>query len=409
MNWEFSTLKPRHLKSLQAVSSKFTKKVDFVSSRNTPLTTNLNINKNNNFFELIISEQESTNKTIAAFFTIEKLDEIFLLDLIFLNKNLESTWQEIIIEKTYDFIVEKFKLNEFTLEIIGFTSLTNLPFENWWKIDENTYKIIVKPYKFIDIHSHPFAEYYDNSEKEVENCFANSIDKMVIVGTSWEDIQEVTELSKKWKNTYNIIGIHPSNIQENEDYSKLEKFINEKTIGIGEIGLDTYHKTNLELALQISAMDKQIEIAKKHNLVVMFHIRDQNINETTNLELTQDKIKKNPSINFVFHNYSAPIRLLEKFKDLPNIYFSFSGVATFKNSYDIRQAIQQLPLNKILIETDAPYLSPEPNRGLWPNSSIEIKQVYQKIAFIKGISKKDLSEIIQNNFEFVFGRKLIKN
>lgn len=406
MNWEFSTLKPRHLKSLQAVSSKFTKKVDFVSSRNTPLTTNLNINKNNNFFELIISEQESTSKTIAAFFTIEKLDEIFLLDLIFLNENLESTWQEIIIERTYDFIVEKFKLNEFILEIIGFTSLTNLPFENWWKIDKNTYKIIVKPYKFIDIHSHPFVEYYGDSVKEVENCFKNSIDKMVIVGTSWEDIQEVTELSKKWKNTYNIIGIHPSNIRKDEDYSKLERFINEKTIGIGEIGLDTYHQTNLDLTLQISAMDKQIEIAKKHNLVVMFHIRDENVFKTINLELTWNRIQENPNINFIFHNYSAPINILEKFKDLPNIYFSFSGVATFKNSYDIRQAIEQLPLNKILIETDAPYLSPEPNRGLWPNSSIEIKQVYQKIAFIKGISKKNLSEIIQNNFKFVFGNKI---
>ncbi|UWD34411.1 TatD family hydrolase [Mesomycoplasma molare] len=254
----------------------------------------------------------------------------------------------------------------------------------------------VKEKKLIDLHTHPFLEYYDNPDQEIQENFQNGIEKMFFVSTSWKENKEIINIYKKYKNLFPVLGIHPNNVRENDNFALLEKEINQDVVAIGEVGLDYYYENNPPREIQINALISQIKIAKKFNLPVILHIREafEDIYKILNK-------KEYQNINFIFHTYSGNVEWTKKFLKLSNLYFSFSGVITFKKNIESRKVIEMIPLERIFTETDAPYLTPEPFRSK-TNHSYFVLYVLETISLIKGISKEKMKEQIIKNVERVF-------
>jgi len=204
---------------------------------------------------------------------------------------------------------------------------------------------------------------------------------------------KIIEISKKFENVLPMIGIHPSEVDNSndKDLDQLEDFIKkEKIIGIGEIGLDYTYKTDKNKQKEI--FEKQLQLAEKYRLPVVLHIRGT-FNDIF-------EILKNFKVVPIWHSCTGNLEEIEKFLEIGG-FISFSGIITFKNANRLREIVKIIPLERIFLETDSPYLTPEPYRGKI-NEPAYIKFVYQKVAEIKNIEIEKVSTIIRNNFENLF-------
>lgn len=244
----------------------------------------------------------------------------------------------------------------------------------------------------IDTHCHLSIKDYDNLEEVINHMNGNII---VISGADPNDLEEVISIASKYDNIYATIGIHPefANTYTDEDINNIEKYINHpKVVGIGEIGLDYYWvKDNKEKQKELFI--KQIELANKYNKTIVIHSRDS-IEDTYNILKEYSKTKIN------LHCYSSSVEMAKEFLKL-NVYFGIGGVLTFKNSKVLKEVVNFLPIEKILLETDSPYLTPEPYRG-HKNEPYNIKYVAEEIAKIKGIEIEKVFEITTNNAKSQF-------
>ena len=229
----------------------------------------------------------------------------------------------------------------------------------------------------IDTHCHVFKEYYNNID-EVINKMQNNI--IIISGTNDQDNKEVLELCKKYPNVYGTIGIHPT-----EEYSPNSlKFIeenlnNEKIVGIGEIGLDYYwNKDNKEKQKEIFI--KQLDLARKFNKPVVIHNR-----EATND--TYEILKNYPDLKKDIHCYSGSLEMAKNFIKI-NCRLGIGGVVTFKNS-KLKEVIKEIDLKYLMLETDSPFLTPEPYRGK-QNEPYNIIFVAKTLSEIKEISLEEV-------------------
>ena len=246
----------------------------------------------------------------------------------------------------------------------------------------------------IDFHSHLDDEkilpFLDEIIKRAKDT---GVSLIVSPSVNLDSAIKIIEISKKFENVLPMIGIHPSEIDnfENEDLNQLEDLIKkEKIIGIGEMGLDYTYKTDKNKQKEI--FEKQLQLAEKYKLPVVLHIR-----ETFNdiFEILK-KFKVIP----IWHSCTGNLEEVEKFLEYGG-FISFSGIITFKNANKVREIVKIVPLEKIFLETDSPYLTPEPYRGKI-NEPANVKFVYQKVAEIKNIEIEKISNIIINNFENLF-------
>ena len=191
---------------------------------------------------------------------------------------------------------------------------------------------------------------------------------------------------------YGVVGLHPENCLEEFDY-KIFDSLPSKIVGIGEIGLD-YHYGKEDRDKQIDLFIKQLDIARKYNLPVIIHSRDA-INDTINILKNYKDLKK------VLHCYSGSIESARELIKL-DTYFGVGGVLTFKNSTNLVQTIKKIPLDRIVIETDSPYLSPFRGNKNIPNN---VEEVLKKLALIKEISYDDTLEITNSNARYLFNIK----
>jgi len=204
--------------------------------------------------------------------------------------------------------------------------------------------------------------------------------------------KEVVELCNKYKNIFGTIGYHPNeaNNCDDECLKEIEKYLlNPKIVGIGEIGLD-YHYGNEDKIKQKEIFIKQINLAKKYNKAIVIHSRDS-------VQDTYDILKKIDLDNtkIIMHCYSYSLEMAEKFIKL-GIKLGIGGTITFKNNVKQREIVEKISLNNIVLETDCPYLAPEPFRGT-KNEPFNVKYVAQKIAEIKGISTEEVEKITTKN------------
>lgn len=245
----------------------------------------------------------------------------------------------------------------------------------------------------VDTHCHLFKEYYDNIDEIVSNMKDNYI---IVSGSDEESNKEVMELIEKYPNVFGTIGIHPSSVNNisKKDLDFIEKNISHpKIVAIGEVGLDYhYDKDNIEKQKEIFI--KQIKIAKDNKKAIVIHSRDS-IEDTYNI--LKENINKE---KIILHCYSSSYEMAKRFLEF-NVMFGIGGVLTFKNSKTLKEVVEKIDIEYLLLETDSPYLSPEPLRGL-KNQPINITLVAQKIADLKKISLEEVLKTTTDNAKSQF-------
>ena len=236
----------------------------------------------------------------------------------------------------------------------------------------------------IDTHCHLSYEDFDNLDEIVKN-----IDIAITSGTNDETNKEVLDVVSKYKNIYGTLGFHPEDIDKFNDNSLniIESNLNNKKIvAIGEIGLDYYWvKDNKEEQKEL--LRKQMEIAQKHNMPVVIHSREA--------ALDTYEVLKDYKVKGTIHCFSYSYEMAEKFIKL-GYKIGIGGVVTFKNSKKLQDIVEKISLKDILLETDSPYLSPEPLRGK-KNIPYNTYYVAKKIAEIKNVSIDEVISITGNN------------
>ena len=248
------------------------------------------------------------------------------------------------------------------------------------------------------------AQNYDDEAFDVDRdellnkLLSTDIDTIVNVGASIEGCRKTLNLAKQYKNIYAAIGVHPDDYDKlNEDiisWLKEEALSNPKVVAIGEIGLDYYYDEP-ERAVQLKWFERQLQMAVEVNKPVIIHSREA-CADTINI-LKNGNADKTGGI---IHCYSYTKESVKIFYDM-NFYFGIGGVLTFKNARKLVEAAEVIPMERILLETDCPYLAPVPNRGK-RNDSSNIRYVIEKLAEIKKMSYDEIVDITNNNARRLF-------
>lgn len=240
---------------------------------------------------------------------------------------------------------------------------------------------------FVDTHCHLTKENYDDLEKLIKELEPNVL---IINGIDNKTNKEVIELVNKYSHVYGALGIHPDEVEKcsDEDLKFIESNLNNsKIVAIGEVGLDYYwNKENKEK--QKDLFKKQITLALKFNKPLIIHSRDA-IEDVYNI--LEEKYKQNSNLKFTLHCYSSSVEMAKRFVKI-NALFGIGGVLTFKNEKKLKEVVKEISLNNIVLETDSPYLSPEPYRGKM-NTPKNILIIAKKIAEIKNV---ELEKVVEN-------------
>ena len=242
---------------------------------------------------------------------------------------------------------------------------------------------------FIDTHCHLSLEDYDDIDKVIQDNRNAGIDKIIISGCTKDSIIESIDLSNKYNDVFLTIGYHPSESKSItiEDLNLLEEQLqNDKVVGIGEIGLD-YHYGKDDVDLQKELFRNQMKLAEKYSLPVVIHSRDAT-SDTINI------LKEFPNVIGDIHCFSGSLETAKIYLSM-GYYLGIGGVVTFKNS-NLYNVVRNIGLERVLLETDSPYLTPEPNRGK-KNSSKYIPDIAKYLANSLGISVEEVSKITLNN------------
>lgn len=251
--------------------------------------------------------------------------------------------------------------------------------------------------ELFDTHSHYNDEKFElDREKIINQTYEAGITKFVCAGYNLKSSREAIDLANKYDFIYSICGISPNDLNDYNEENILaikELAKSKKNVAIGEIGLDYYwNKENK--AVQKQAFIEQINIANELGLPIVIHSRDA-------VQDTIDLLKENPvNKKGIFHCAQLNKYLIEEGLKL-GFYISFAGPITFKNSKNAAEIVGLVPNNKILIETDSPYLAPEPVRGT-RNDSRNVKYVAQKIAELKGLPVEEIAQITYQNAKNIF-------
>ncbi len=237
---------------------------------------------------------------------------------------------------------------------------------------------------YIDTHCHLSYDDYDDIDLVIEENRKAGIDKIIISGCTKRSIIESLELAKKYDDVFATIGYHPSEaaITTDDDLILLEKqILSDKVVGIGEIGLD-YHYGKDDIEKQKNLFHKQMKLAHKYNLPVVIHSRDAT-SDTISI------LKEFPEVIGDIHCFSGSIETAKKYVSM-GYYLGIGGVVTFKNS-NLYKVVEAIGIDNIILETDSPYLTPEPYRGK-KNSSKYIPYIADRISEILSIPTTEVSK-----------------
>lgn len=249
----------------------------------------------------------------------------------------------------------------------------------------------------IDSHCHlDYEPLVDNIDQVLLNAKKNNIENLLTIGTSLESSTKVLDIVNKYPNIYGAVGIHPNstkgNLEKLDDILVLKKK-NKKIIAFGETGLDYFYKRS-EKNDQILAFEKHIEFSMAENVPVIVHTRDA---DDDTISIIKKYYKQT---NFLIHCFTGKLDFAKDLLKL-NCLISFSGIITFKKSSDLRDVVKYVPLERMLIETDSPYLSPDPFRGK-SNEPANVKIVAEAVASIKQISFNEVANYTTANFKNFF-------
>ena len=254
----------------------------------------------------------------------------------------------------------------------------------------------------IDSHCHLTYEPMSSSLSEtISRAKKDGVQYILTISTEDKSFEKILKILKNHKNVYGTYGIHPHEAKTHQNIicsNIIQKLnLNKKLIGIGETGLDFYYNHSVKKD-QISCFEEHIYAAQEKNLPLIVHTR---LAENETFEILQKHLKKK-NFKILIHCFTGSKNFAFKLLDL-GCYISASGVVTFKKSEDLANTFKELPNEKILVETDAPYLSPVPLRGK-PNEPGHIIHTVRFLSNLKKLSFEEFSNITTNNFFNLFGK-----
>lgn len=256
-------------------------------------------------------------------------------------------------------------------------------------------------HEYIDTHCHPQLKQYDEDREDVIHRAEDAKVGMVCVGIDLVSSQQAISLASHYENMWAAVGVHPNDVTDDFDITFYEALLsNPKVVAIGEVGLDYYRtKEDIKRARQREVAKQWIELASSRNLPLILHCRDPK--ESKGGSAYNDLLKllmKHPPFKGVVHSYTGDWDTAEVFIDL-GFHIGFNGIITFTKEYD--EVIKNVPLDKMLLETDSPFLSPVPYRGK-RNEPSYIVEVAAAIAKKRGTHISEISSKTLENTRQVF-------
>lgn len=243
--------------------------------------------------------------------------------------------------------------------------------------------------KLIDSHVHLNNEAFDEDREEVFNRIKENMDFVVNIGYDLESSKVGIDYANQYDFIYATVGFHPDEIggYSDEAEKELEELAkNKKVVAIGEIGLD-YHWMTFPKEKQQEIFRRQLELAKKLNMPIVIHSREA-IEDTVNI------LKEYPEVKGIFHCYPGSVETAKQLVD--RFYLGIGGVLTFKNAKKLVEVVENVPLDRIILETDCPYMAPTPFRGK-RNEPIYVEYVAKKIAELKNIPYEEVVKVTNEN------------
>lgn len=248
---------------------------------------------------------------------------------------------------------------------------------------------------FIDTHAHlNLDQFASDYKKVIERAFAADVKSIINIGVDYSSSKRAVQIAKEYENIYAAVGYHPTDLKMGEYNEKKlsDLFYSKKVVAIGEIGLDYFHD-KVDKDYQKELFIKQIDLANKFDKPVIVHCRDA---YSDLIEILGAKEKLPRGVMHCWVGNLADAKILYKM----GFYFSFTGIITFAKSEELSEIVKFLPIERIMIETDCPWLAPEPYRGK-QNEPAYVVEVAKKIAEIKGLTLAEVEEqTTQNAIDF---------
>lgn len=251
----------------------------------------------------------------------------------------------------------------------------------------------------IDTHAHiDMDDYAADFDAMLERAVQNGVEKIIIPGVEPSTFDRIFTIVQKYPNVYGAVGVHPSEAKSfNEEAAvRMQELLKEdKILAVGEIGLDYYWDKSFN-DLQKEVFARQIEIAKSAKKPIIVHDREAHLDSFNIL-----KENKANEVGVVMHCFSGSAEFaLQCVKE--GFYIALGGVVTFKNAKKMKEVAQVVPIEKLLVETDSPYLTPEPYRGK-RNEPSYVKLAVKEIAELRGVSEEEIAEATTENAKKLFG------
>ncbi len=249
-------------------------------------------------------------------------------------------------------------------------------------------------FKIIDSHAHYDDEAFnEDREKVLNEIRENGVIGVLNCAASYASLKTTDKLTKDYDFIFGALGIHPENANEmkKDTLDEIKDYIknNDKIVAIGEIGLDYYWDENPSKDIQKEVFRRQMNLARELSFPVVIHDRDAHKD-------TLEIMKEFPEVTGVVHCFSGSVEFAKECINL-GYYIGFTGVVTFKNAKKVIEVAREIPLEKILVETDCPYMAPEPNRGK-RNKSDYIEHIINRLAQIRGIDPYKANLSFNENF-----------
>lgn len=254
---------------------------------------------------------------------------------------------------------------------------------------------------FIDSHAHIQISQFDSDRDAVlQRALDVGVSNILIIGFDLETSQKAVELAEKHENLYATVGIHPHSATDLSDeiLSTFRDLLEHpKVIALGEIGLDYYRNLSPH-KVQKNAFERQLDLAEEFNMPIIIHNREAYMDILPILERRRNKV------NGVLHCFTGDVELMQRSIET-GFHIGIGGIVTYPNAKDVQTVAKQIPLERLLIETDCPWLTPQFRRGK-RNEPSYVSVIADKIAELRNITTEEIGEITTNNFNTLFGTTL---
>ena len=256
---------------------------------------------------------------------------------------------------------------------------------------------------YIDVHCHLTDEEYDalgGASQVVKDAKAQGVERIVCSGYDLSSSLRAKALAEANDGVYFCAGFHPGELKKyvDGDLQRLRELcLHEKCVAVGEIGLDYHFEDNPPKAQQREMFVRQLALADELGLPVVLHSRDAAAETLEILRQNASLLKKSG----LLHCYSYSAEMVDEFAKL-GLYFSFGGTSTFKNAKKVWESVKRVPVERILSETDCPYLTPVPLRGEFPNQPKNVRYVAARLAELKEMDENELCDRIEQNARALF-------